>query len=53
MLLMLLIAYVIQETYENWKQNMWDATYFQDKAILAPTHEEVDKVNEHMMSKLP
>ncbi|GJU86798.1 ATP-dependent DNA helicase PIF1-like protein [Tanacetum coccineum] len=35
------------------EQNLWDPTYFQDKAILAPTHEEVDKVNERMMSKLP
>ncbi|PWA38370.1 ATP-dependent DNA helicase PIF1 [Artemisia annua] len=47
------LTFVIQETYENWKQNMWDPTHFQDKAILAHTYEEVDKVNEHMMSKLP
>nr|GEW44082.1 ATP-dependent DNA helicase PIF1 [Tanacetum cinerariifolium] len=33
---------VIRETYKNWKQNLWDPTYFQDIAILAPTHEEKD-----------
>ncbi|GJT47303.1 ATP-dependent DNA helicase PIF1-like protein, partial [Tanacetum coccineum] len=43
---------MIHETYENWQQQLWDPTYFQDRAILAPTHEEVDKVNARMMSKL-
>ncbi|GJR55020.1 ATP-dependent DNA helicase PIF1-like protein [Tanacetum coccineum] len=36
---------IIKETYENWQQQLWDPTYFQDRAILAPTHKEVDKVN--------
>ncbi|GKD77184.1 ATP-dependent DNA helicase PIF1-like protein, partial [Tanacetum coccineum] len=44
---------VIKETYDNWEEKLWDPTYFQDRAILAPTHEQVDKVNERMMSKLP
>ena len=43
---------VIQETYDNWEQNLWDPSYFQDQAILAPTHEEVDKVNDRMISQL-
>ncbi|GKE69066.1 ATP-dependent DNA helicase PIF1-like protein, partial [Tanacetum coccineum] len=34
---------VIKETYNNWEENLWDPTYFQDRAILAP----------RMMSKLP
>ncbi|GJR79669.1 uncharacterized protein Tco_0150454 [Tanacetum coccineum] len=46
------IETMIHETYENWQQQLWDPTYFQDRAILAPTHEEVDKVNARMMSKL-
>ncbi|PWA63173.1 DNA helicase [Artemisia annua] len=33
--------------------NLWNPTYFQERAILAPTHDEVDKVNQHMMSMLP
>ncbi|GKB75454.1 ATP-dependent DNA helicase PIF1-like protein [Tanacetum coccineum] len=49
---------IIKETYENWQQQLWDLTYFQDRAILAPTHEEVDKVNARMiqiawMSRIP
>ena len=43
---------IIKETYGNWEDNLWDPTYFQDRAILAPTHDMVDKVNERMMSKL-
>ncbi|GJU99339.1 ATP-dependent DNA helicase PIF1-like protein, partial [Tanacetum coccineum] len=39
--------------YDDWEQNMFDPTYFQDKAILAPTHEQVDKVNNRMMAMLP
>ncbi|GJX03012.1 ATP-dependent DNA helicase PIF1-like protein [Tanacetum coccineum] len=46
------IETIIKETYENWQQQLWDPTYFQDRVILAPTHEEVDKVNARMMSKL-
>ena len=47
------VGSVIQETYQNWEENLWNPSYFQDRAILAPTHEEVDKVNERMMSLLP
>ncbi|GJY63461.1 ATP-dependent DNA helicase PIF1-like protein [Tanacetum coccineum] len=42
----------LKETYDNWQQQLWDPTYFQDRVIFAPTHEEVDKVNARMMSKL-
>ncbi|PWA42353.1 hypothetical protein CTI12_AA544770 [Artemisia annua] len=41
------------QTYANWQQNLKDPTYFQDRAILAPTHKEVGKVNSRMMFKLP
>ncbi|PWA51689.1 ATP-dependent DNA helicase PIF1 [Artemisia annua] len=47
------VGAVIQETYNNWEKNQWDLTYFQDRAILAPTHQEVDKINDRMMSMLP
>ena len=29
------------------------SAYFQERAILAPTHDKVDKVNQYMMSMLP
>ncbi|GKC15090.1 ATP-dependent DNA helicase PIF1-like protein [Tanacetum coccineum] len=47
------IESLIAETYDNWQHNLWDPTYFQERAILAPTHEQVDKVNERMLAKLP
>ena len=46
------VGAIIKDTYENWEDNLWDPLYFQDRAILAPTHEEVDKINDRMMSKL-
>ncbi|GJX10307.1 uncharacterized protein Tco_0200166, partial [Tanacetum coccineum] len=47
------IESLITETYDNWQHKLWDPTYFQDRAILAPTNEQVDKVNERMLAKLP
>ncbi|PWA94737.1 ATP-dependent DNA helicase PIF1 [Artemisia annua] len=44
---------IVKETYDNWEQNLWDPTYFQDRTILAHTDEEVNKINECMMSKPP
>ncbi|GKD91792.1 ATP-dependent DNA helicase PIF1-like protein [Tanacetum coccineum] len=43
------IESLITETYDNWQNNLWDPTYFQDRAILAPTHEQVDKVNKEFL----
>ena len=43
---------VTQHIYPNIMSNLWFPSYFQDRAILAPTHDEVDKVNKHMMSKI-
>ena len=40
------VGAVIKETYDNWEENKWDPTYYQDRAILAPTHKEVDKIND-------
>nr|GEW41954.1 ATP-dependent DNA helicase PIF1-like [Tanacetum cinerariifolium] len=47
------VGSVIKEVYDDWEQNMFDPTYFQDRAILAPAHEHVDKVNNRMMAMLP
>ncbi|GJS85973.1 ATP-dependent DNA helicase PIF1-like protein, partial [Tanacetum coccineum] len=35
------IKSLITETYDNWQHNLWDPIYFQDRAILAPIHEQV------------
>ncbi|GKE07307.1 ATP-dependent DNA helicase PIF1-like protein [Tanacetum coccineum] len=46
------VGSAIKEVYDNWEQNIFDPTYFQDRAI-PPTHEQVDKVNNRMMAMLP
>ncbi|GJS47823.1 ATP-dependent DNA helicase PIF1-like protein [Tanacetum coccineum] len=47
------IEYLIRETYNNWQHNLWDATYFQDRVILATIHKQGVKVNERILAKLP
>ncbi|GJW27605.1 ATP-dependent DNA helicase PIF1-like protein [Tanacetum coccineum] len=47
------IEYLIRETYYNWHHNIWDATYFQDRVILAPIHKQGVKINERILAKLP
>nr|GEV94504.1 ATP-dependent DNA helicase PIF1-like [Tanacetum cinerariifolium] len=42
----------IDDTYPNLLQNLWNPSFFQEKAILAPTHEMVDIINERMLSLL-
>ena len=43
---------ITRHIYPNLMRNLWNPNYFQERAILAPTHDEVDKVNEHMLSML-
>lgn len=47
------IAFIIQYTYPNMLDNIHDPTYFQEKAILAPTNELVDTINEHLLANFP
>nr|GEW36966.1 hypothetical protein [Tanacetum cinerariifolium] len=47
------VGSVIKEVYDDWEKNMFDPTYFQDRAIFAPTHEHVDEVNNRMMVMIP
>nr|GEW01750.1 uncharacterized protein [Tanacetum cinerariifolium] len=47
------VGSVIKEVYDDWEKNMFDPTYFQDRAILAPTHEQVNKANNRMMVMIP
>ncbi|XP_012848252.1 PREDICTED: uncharacterized protein LOC105968175 [Erythranthe guttata] len=39
--------------YPDLLSNMYDPDYFQGRAILAPTNERVESVNDHLMSLLP
>nr|GEW29657.1 ATP-dependent DNA helicase PIF1-like [Tanacetum cinerariifolium] len=46
------IGAIIDDTYPNLLQNLGNPSFFQEKAILAPTHEMVDIINERMLSLL-
>ncbi|GJW92368.1 ATP-dependent DNA helicase PIF1-like protein, partial [Tanacetum coccineum] len=46
------IGSIIHETYPDLLQNIYDPDYFQKRAILAPTHELVDMINDRMLSLL-
>ena len=46
------LAAIMETTYPLLLQNMHEEGYLQDKAILAPTHDIVDTVNEYMLSLL-
>ena len=47
------VASIISFTYANLKENLSNPTYFQDRAILAPTHEVVDLVNDRLLEMMP
>ncbi|XP_075521381.1 uncharacterized protein LOC142554603 [Primulina tabacum] len=44
------IATIVESTYPLFQNNVNDATYFQQRAILAPTLDVVQSVNEYMIS---
>nr|GEX54530.1 ATP-dependent DNA helicase PIF1-like [Tanacetum cinerariifolium] len=46
------VGAIIDDTYPNLLHNLWNPSFFQEKAILAPTHEMVDIINERMLSLL-
>ncbi|KAL7120574.1 hypothetical protein ACP275_02G130000 [Erythranthe tilingii] len=47
------LASIVEETYPNLLANIMDSEYLQQRAILAPTNEIVDKVNDYMLSLVP
>nr|GEY14846.1 hypothetical protein [Tanacetum cinerariifolium] len=47
------VASIISFVYPNVVQKLSDRTYFQDKAILAPTLEVVDVINDRVLSMIP
>ncbi|GJY56098.1 ATP-dependent DNA helicase PIF1-like protein [Tanacetum coccineum] len=47
------VGSIIDQTYPQLVQNLWNSTFFQERAILAPTHEVVDMINECMMGLIP
>ncbi|KAL7132194.1 hypothetical protein ABFS83_12G055800 [Erythranthe nasuta] len=47
------LASIAEETYPNLLANIMDSEYLQQRAILAPTNEIVEKVNDYMLSLVP
>ncbi|KAL6584181.1 hypothetical protein OROMI_003470 [Orobanche minor] len=47
------IAAIVKSTYPSILDHVGDGRYFQDRAILAPTNEIVQEVNDYIMSLLP
>ncbi|KAL6546147.1 hypothetical protein OROGR_010021 [Orobanche gracilis] len=47
------IASIVESTYPSILQNMSDPKFFQERAILAPTNEMVEKINEYISSLMP
>ncbi len=44
---------IVNSTYPSLLDHVGDGAYFQDRAILAPTNEVVEEINEYVMSLLP
>ena len=47
------VGSIIQQTYPDLLSNLYDPAYFQERAILAPTHEMVNVINDRMLSLIP
>ncbi|XP_057246964.1 uncharacterized protein LOC125491907 [Beta vulgaris subsp. vulgaris] len=47
------ISSIVDSTYPSLTDHLWEAKYFQERAILAPTNEIVEKVNDHVLSTIP
>ncbi|PWA41436.1 hypothetical protein CTI12_AA553640 [Artemisia annua] len=43
------VGTIIQQIYPNLKDNLYKSGYFQERAILAPTHELVDMINDRIL----
>jgi ATP-dependent exoDNAse (exonuclease V) alpha subunit len=47
------MACIVQSTYPNFLSNYKKEMYLKERAILTPTNESVDMINEHMVAMLP
>ncbi|XP_071728100.1 ATP-dependent DNA helicase PIF1-like [Rutidosis leptorrhynchoides] len=44
---------IVESTYPDLINNLYENTFFQERAILAPTHEHVDDINERLLQLIP
>ncbi|XP_074297343.1 uncharacterized protein LOC141628055 [Silene latifolia] len=47
------IANIVNSTYPSLEDNLGSHEYLQERAVLAPTHEIVETVNDYILSKIP
>ncbi|GJY83835.1 ATP-dependent DNA helicase PIF1-like protein [Tanacetum coccineum] len=47
------VSSIVDFNYPNILDNIHDPSYFKEKAVLAPTNEVVDNINEHLLDKFP
>ncbi|XP_057427107.1 uncharacterized protein LOC130720473 [Lotus japonicus] len=47
------VSSIVDSTYPDLERNFFQETYFCDKAILAPTLEIVDTINQYVLSRAP
>ncbi|GKG26728.1 ATP-dependent DNA helicase PIF1-like protein, partial [Tanacetum coccineum] len=47
------VGSIIHEAYPHLLQNLWNPEFFQERAILTPTHEMVDTINKRMLWLIP
>ncbi|XP_048498140.1 uncharacterized protein LOC125496662 [Beta vulgaris subsp. vulgaris] len=46
------ISAIVESTYPDLLEHIWEAKYFQERAILAPTNEIVEIVNDNVLSTI-
>nr|GFD38633.1 hypothetical protein [Tanacetum cinerariifolium] len=47
------VGSLVQSVYPSFLDKLNDATYFQKRAILAPTYEVVEVINDHLLDLIP
>ncbi|KAK9666151.1 hypothetical protein RND81_14G164400 [Saponaria officinalis] len=47
------ISMIVRSTYPSLETHLGDTQYFQERAILAPTHDIVESVNDHVLALIP
>ena len=47
------LSSIVSATYPYLLDHLDDLNYFQERAILAPTHDVVEEVNDHIVSLIP
>ncbi|KAK9672970.1 hypothetical protein RND81_12G138000 [Saponaria officinalis] len=47
------ISMIVRSTYPSLETHVGNTQYFQERAILAPTHDIVESVNDHVLALIP